>query len=283
MKETLEAKVAGMFPDARPIFVVGAARSGTSIVGDSLRFGAGIPGTREGFLYSTAYLLLAHLDQVWGHIGPGLDHFANEDRGDPKRERALARFDFRGMQASMLRHFHELSSQGEQVWLDKTPDVYMVHASPILASMYPKARWVWVQRNGVEVLDSRRRTHPEMTFAEGCNDWATVVTDWFRASKSFEGRWITVDQRDVAVARDAVARRLAEFLELDETQRAGIVRTFATHQPGRTTTRSFADVLTLSGADWPDEQKATFRERCAQAMELAGYAMDGPAEREQGR
>ncbi len=275
MSESLEQEVAGMFPDARPIFVVGAARSGTSIVGDALRFGAEIPGTREGFLYSTAYLLLTHLDQVWSRIGPGLDYFAAEDRGDPVRERAIARFDFRALQADVLRHFHQLSSQGEQVWLDKTPDVYMVHVSPILAAMYPQARWVWVQRNGVEVLDSRRRTHPEMTFAEGCDDWAGVVRDWYRASRAFEGRWIAVDQRDVAVSGPEVAARLATFLGLDAAQQRGVAQTFATHRPGKTMQRSFGDVLTLDRVDWPEEQKQTFRARCREAMELAGYDGEG--------
>ena len=35
VSESLEHRVKGMFPDARPIFVVGAARSGTSIVCDA--------------------------------------------------------------------------------------------------------------------------------------------------------------------------------------------------------------------------------------------------------
>lgn len=275
VSESLGHRVKGMFPDARPIFVVGAARSGTSIVCDALRFGAQIPGTREGFLYSNAYLLLTYLDQAWSQIGPGLSDFAAKDRGDPVRERAIARFDFRALQADLLRHFHQLSSQGEQVWLDKTPDIYMVHVSPILAAMYPQARWVWVQRNGVEVLDSRRRTHPEMTFAEGCDDWASVVRDWYRASGAFEGRWITVDQREVAVSGPKVAARLASFLVLDDAQQRGIAKTFATHQPGKTMGRRFDEVLTLDRADWPEEQKQTFRARCREAMALAGYDGEG--------
>ena len=273
MAGSLEQHVAGMFPDSRPIFVVGAARSGTTIVGDALRFGAGIPGAREGFVYSTAYLLLTQVDELWQRIGPRLERLVEDDGDDPDNQRAIARFDFRAYQAHCLRHFHELSSQGEEVWIDKTPDVYMVHASPILAAMYPRARWVWVQRNGIEVLDSRRRTHPEMTFAEACRDWASVVGDWHRVRAGLTGRWLGVEQREVGVAGAAVARRLADFLGLSDEQRAGIERTFGTHEPGRTTKRSFDEVLTLASAPWPDEQKAVFREVCADAMALAGYSM----------
>lgn len=269
---SLDANFAGMFPDARPIFVLGAARSGTSIVCDGLRFGAGIPGTREGFLFSTAYLLMTNVDALWQRIGPGLQYFADEDRGDPKRERALSRFDFHSYQRHCLRHFHELSTpNGERVWIDKTPDIYMVHAVTMLGAAYPQARWVWVQRNGIEVLDSRRRTHPEMTFTEGCRDWATVVNDWHRVRPLIADRWLEVDQRAVATHGPQTAAQLARFLGLDAKQQDGIAETFATHRPGKTMKRSFEQTLTLDNAEWPDDEKATFREICAGAMSQAGY------------
>ncbi|MDA0935254.1 MAG: hypothetical protein O3C51_17560, partial [Planctomycetota bacterium] len=83
MADVLAPEFRDLFPDAEPIFVVGAARSGTTIVGNGLRFGAGIPGNREGFVYTTAYLMLATLDERWQQIGPGIQHMADEDRGDP--------------------------------------------------------------------------------------------------------------------------------------------------------------------------------------------------------
>lgn len=270
---TLNENYRDLFPDACPIFVLGAARSGTSIVGDALRFGAGIPGTREGFLFSTAYLLITNIDALWQKIGPPLQYFADEDRGDAKRERALSRFDFHEYQRHCLRHFHQLASRDGQTWIDKTPDIYMVHAVPILAAAYPKARWIWVQRNGIEVLDSRRRTHPEMTFAEGCNDWAQVVTDWHRVRGLLGDRWIQVDQREVVNDPEAAAARQQEFLGLDEEQRSGIVETYRTKRPGKTMQRDLTAVLTLASAEWPDEQKVQFREICAEAMQAAGYSL----------
>jgi hypothetical protein len=263
-----------LFPEAEPIFVLGAARSGTSIACEALRYGAGLPGKREGFLFSTAYLLMSHLDGLWQRIGPGLEHFADEERGVRDRERALARFEFGAFLRHCLRHFHELSAPaGERVWVDKTPDIYMVHATPILAAAYPRGRWVFMQRNGIEVLDSRRRTHPEMTFEEGCRDWAMVIADWHRARTLLAGRFLEIDQREVALQGPATAARLAAFLGLDAAQQAGIAAVFATHRPGRTTTRGYAEVLTLATAPWPDEQKATFRALCGDAMRAAGYEL----------
>lgn len=264
----------GMFPESEPVFVLGAARSGTTIVGDALRFGARIPGCREGFLYSTAYLLMTHLDARWQVIGPGLEHFAAEDRGDPQRERALARFEFGELLRTMLRHFHALAApRGERIWLDKTPDIYMVHATPILAAAYPRGRWVFMKRNGIEVLDSRRRTHPEMTFEAGCRDWALVMQDWLRARGHVEGRFLEIDQREVATEPGAVAQRLATFLRLDDARRGGIAGVFAAERPGRTTTRDYAEVLTLEAARWSAAEKATFRGTCAAAMQAWGYPL----------
>ena len=72
-----------------------------------------------------------------------------------------------------------------------------------------------------------------------------------------------------------VAARLATFLGLDDAQQRGVAQTFATHRPGKTMQRSFGDVLTLDRVDWPEEQKQTFRARCREAMELAGYDGEG--------
>jgi len=274
LADVLAPEFRDLFPDAEPIFVVGAARSGTTIVGNGLRFGAGIPGNREGFVYTTAYLMLATLDERWQQIGPGIQHMADEDRGDPRRERASSRFDFDALRRDVLRHFHAIAPpNGERVWVDKTPDIYMVHATPILASAYPRGRWIWVQRNGIEVLDSRRRTHPEMTFEAGCRDWAMVVGDWQRARKLVAGRCLEIDQREVATDGTGTAERIAEFLGLGAEAAAGIAEVFGRDRPGRTTTRDYRSALGLEDTDWSEEERAMFRTICGNAMAAAGYAL----------
>ena len=274
LADVLSPEFRDLFPDAEPIFVVGAARSGTTIVGNGLRFGAGIPGNREGFVYTTAYLMLATLDERWQQIGPGIQHMADEDRSDPRRERASSRFDFDALRRDVLRHFHAIAPpNGERVWVDRTPDIYMVHATPILASAYPRGRWIWVQRNGIEVLDSRRRTHPEMTFEAGCRDWAMVIRDWQRARKLVAERCLEIDQRDVAADGPATAARIAAFLGLGEDAAAGIAEVFGRDRPGRTTTRDYRSALRLEDTDWSEDERAMFRTICADAMAAAGYAL----------
>jgi hypothetical protein len=274
LADVLAPEFRDLFPDAEPIFVVGAARSGTTIVGNGLRFGAGIPGNREGFVYTTAYLMLATLHERWQQIGPGIQHMADEDRGDPRRERASSRFDFDALRRDVLRHFHAIAPpQGERVWVDKTPDIYMIHATPILAAAYPRGRWIWVQRNGIEVLDSRRRTHPEMTFEEGCHDWAMVIRDWQRARTLVSERCLEIDQRDVATSGPETAGRIAAFLGLDERAAEGLAEVFGRDRPGRTTTRDYRNALRLEDTDWTEAERQLFRAICAEAMATAGYPL----------
>src|SRR5690606_5546766 len=143
-------------------------------------------------------LLMTALDRYWREIGPPLERLAQDGRGDPDTERSLAAFALDGLLRDVLRHFHALATaHGEERWVDKTPDVYMVHATPILAQAYPRARFVFCRRSGVDVIDSRRRTHPEMTFAENCADWARILSDWQLARQHVEGRFVEVDQHDV--------------------------------------------------------------------------------------
>ncbi len=263
----------GMFPEHEPVFVLGAARSGTSIVCDGLRFGAGIPGCREGYVYSTAYLVMTHLEARWQEIGPGLEHLAGVDAEDADYKRALSRFDVDDLLRHVLRFFHDLSVEGDaRMWVDKTPDLYMVHATPILCRAYPRARFVFVRRNGLDVLDSRRRTHPEMSFEEGCADWVSVMTDWSRARALVEGRYLEVDQRDVALRGAEESRRLGEFLELDAGQVQGMTDHFSRERPGRTSKRSYSEELRLDSVDWKDEERTAFERMCLPTMELYGYS-----------
>lgn len=264
----------GLFPDSRPIFVVGPARSGTTIVGEAIRDGGGLPGFHEGFLFTTAYLFLTAIDARWDLIGPGVEHFREDGRESRSSRRALVRFDYDAFRAHVLRHFHELSTAaGETTWVDKTPDVYMLHAMPILASAYPRARIVFVRRNGIDVVRSRLRTHQEMAFEESCRDWATIMLGWMSLRDHLEGRAVEVEQRDVAVAPEEVARSLGAFLDFDDDQTAGIARAFATRHPGRTSTRDPQERPALGDTSWSAEQRAAFRTICGGAMTLFGYRM----------
>jgi hypothetical protein len=274
MEFTPDQKFAGLFPGFMPIFVIGAARSGTSVLCDALRLGAGLPGNREGFLMSVGYLLMTTLDRAWQTLGPGLQRLADGGRGDPAQERALTKFDADELLRDVLRHFHRLAvPESGSVWVDKTPDIYMVHATPILAAAYPAARWVWVQRNGVEVVDSRRRSHHGMSFEESCRDWAMVVGDWQRVRPMLGDRCLELDQRDIALRGAETAAKLGAFLGLGAAATCAMERVFSEHQPGRTTRRGYDEILTLDAAAWPAAQKETFRRICGRSMQAAGYSV----------
>lgn len=262
----------GLFPDHRPIFVLGPARSGTTIVGDALRLGAGIPGFHEGFLFTTAYQFLSALDERWDLIGPAIEHFGRDGAESESSRRALSRFDYDTFRAHVLRHFHELSTAGGEItWVAKTPDILMVHAVPMLAAAYPGARFVFVRRHGIDVIASRLRTHPEMTFTESCRDWAAIMLDWRSVRRFLGGRSFDVEQHEIARAPHTVAATLGRWLEFDEEQSEGIARVFTTRFPARTSARDLATPTLLSDTGWSVEQAEAFRIECGAAMDAYGY------------
>ena len=65
----MDGRVDGLYPDVRPIFVLGSYSSGTTILCDAIRRGAGIPGYGEGWLHPVAYTLINRLPEMWHELG----------------------------------------------------------------------------------------------------------------------------------------------------------------------------------------------------------------------
>lgn len=272
--ERAAATFGGLFPESRPIFVVGPARSGTSALGEALRLGAGLAGFHEGFLFSTAYLLLTALEERWDRIGPGVEHFRKDGAESAESRRSLVRFSFDELRRTFLTWFHDLSTaEGESVWVDKTPDVYMVHALPMLIAAYPRGRVLFVRRHGVRVIDSRTRTHPEMTFEQNCVDWTRVMADWLAVRSHIGERGMEVEQADLVRRPDAVGDSLAEFLALSADQALGIARVLKTRHPGQTIRQGAPLAPALTDVDWSDEQRGVFARVCGPVMQRYGYRM----------
>jgi hypothetical protein len=272
--ERAAATFGGLFPESRPIFVLGPARSGTSALGEALRLGANLPGFHEGFLFSTAYLLLTALEDRWDRIGPGVEHFRRDGADSDESRRSLVRFSFDDLRRAFLTWFHELSTaDGERVWVDKTPDIYMVHALPMLIAAYPRGRVLFVRRHGVRVIDSRTRTHPEMTFEQNCRDWARVMVDWLAVRSHVGERAMEVEQADLVQQPDAVGETVAEFLALSSEQAKGIARVLKTRHPGQTVREGAPLAPGLADVDWSTEQRGVFARVCGPVMQQYGYRM----------
>jgi hypothetical protein len=259
------------FPEARPVFIVGSVRSGTSIMINALRDGAGIRGFSEG---NVASLFQRMLDAIEDQQRL-LEEYRLEPPGRESRE------ELERLATCLPNYVTALYAQimGTGRWLDKSPESYlgapMIRYAPQLQEALPEARFVFCIRRGIENVMSRQRKFPEIPFRSCCISWADAARNWIAVRDRLDGRYLEVHQHRIAVHPDEVARALAVFLGFSDDQRQAVEDIF-THR--RFEQSQFAQDHRFIGLDetpWDEEQRQLFREHCAEMMGAFGYDL-GP-------
>ena len=149
-----------------------------------------------------------------------------------------------------------------------------------LSVLYPEAGFVYIVRNGIDVVQSRTQfpVFSNQTFEQHCEFWV-------QAARKFDylRRWdrcIEVRQEQLLAEPEAVFGRISRHLGIaDHPNPAAFVRTTLVHSRGDVSTQQNVDVSrALTGRapsheSWTDEQRAAFRRICAEDMDRLGYAM----------
>ena len=102
-------------PDERPIFVLGAARSGSSILTLGLTQGAGIPGLNESQVFPLLNQLLRTVDDYFDKLDAS--YVANTEA------HLIAKLSKQGLENRLVDIFREVHKEIYQdyTWVDKTP------------------------------------------------------------------------------------------------------------------------------------------------------------------
>jgi len=180
--------------DTRPVFVIGAPRSGTSLVEQLLATHAQVHACGE-------------LDDV-PHLARGFDP-RSQVCVEQLAERYLARLD-------------ELAP-GALRATDKLP--HNVFQLGVIAQCFPEARVVFVRREPLDVGLSiySCNFHAAHGYATRLNWIGAFLRDYARAVEHFQRvlplRWIEVEYEQLVAAPRAQAQRLVEFLELPWDER----------------------------------------------------------------
>lgn len=266
----------------RPILVVGVGRSGTSVVKRAL--GAHpevVAGDGEAPFVAT--------------IASAALHFESEERGAYRRD--ALRTDLGYMRDALRRICFE-AAMGPHHGLRRTlRESARARKSPLqlrrwclktfptaeqasgLLSLYEEARFVYVFRNGCDVVHSRTRfaSMRDRPFAEHCREWAEAEERYAYLLTVPES--IAIRQEELLADPRATLGRVLEHLRLRGHRAPASLASSTLVHPLDEPTKTGVDVTDAvrarepSWQNWTSEQRATFSEICRPAMERLGYDM----------
>ena len=252
---------------ARPVFVLGSVRSGTTAICQALQSATRYQGFSEGHILDVAIRL----------INAANAHFEKKDPYIASAERAayhLGQISPTRLHAEIVELLRRLAD-GYQTpyFFDKTPTYQMIASVPILAEAWPAARFIFMKRRGLENMASRLRKFGTAEFAGNCRDWALIMSAWRSVRNTVNGRFIEIDQRTMADQPDSVAEDLGVLLDLSPHEVLDMVHALR-HQRPETTDPCSSVIGDIAELGWTDQQIEIFRATCGAEMDACGYTYD---------
>jgi hypothetical protein len=259
--------VAGENVRARPLFILGSVRTGTTAICEALTKGTRYKGFPEGHVLDLAIRLMGavhtHFDFRERWIPPAISAHFQVGR--------FNRFYFTQEIIALLRR--TAAGYTTPYWYDKTPTYQMVASVPYLAEAFPEGRFLFMKRRGLETLSSRMRRFPNSVFEAICRDWRLIMAGWRAVRGTVEGRCLEIDQLDMKREPAVTARATGSLLGCDAAETAALAATIRDASP-EVTDPSSTVIGDLSSLGWTEEQIEHFRTTCGPEMEAYGYTYD---------
>ena len=253
-------------PNQYPVFVLGAARSGTSAVAQALLKLTRFSGHQEG-----------HLLDLMAHFSVALDKFYIEktDECRPGRDTTVSLVPQDFFQGKLNEMFIELIRKifPDGHWVDKTPNSNMIHLAPRLLQIWPNSRFIFMKRRFLENAASRTVKFPEQGFAHHCREWNWAMTAWKDVRDQLKGAAIEIDQRFLLARPGQVSKAVKTLLGLSDVQAARVKQALQYDHPERTSDKLASDI-DIEKMGWQPEQMQWFLQTCAETMTAFGYSTD---------
>jgi hypothetical protein len=248
--------------DASPVFVLGAARSGTSAMTQGLLKTGRYSGCEEG-----------HFFELAGVLTDRCEWFYKKKGDDSVRPGVLLSLIDRHVVSSRIKSiFADLARDvfRTRFWVDKTPQPAAVKYAPLFREIWPQSRFIFMCRRPLENVASRRRKFPTLTMQQLCADWVDVMRAWTSVRLQLAGAAIEVDQLVMAREPDAVASEIAAFLSLAPEEAERLKHSLRSDKPQQT--GNALETIGLSTVDWSEEDQMIFMELCMPWFSELGYS-----------
>ncbi|MGH8542405.1 MAG: sulfotransferase [Gammaproteobacteria bacterium] len=257
------------------VFVVGAPRSGTSIVWLALR--NALNSSRYGESHMMPFFASQAKRIRQDFCGLSGRKFAGTLAAETAPITLEAHF------LNMVRSFYNEAYHGANI-VDKTANLHAVKAIPFTRRVFPSAVFIFCRRRAIENVASRLRKWPNQSFESHCQWWTNVMSEWRSLRINLpEKTYREVDQHVIATRPAEAAQSLAEVMQLDWEENNLVLNTFRTAEASMIEGSKKERVLDLDCIDWDADRKRVFLEICGEELAAWGYTLDGTYCREKGR
>lgn len=257
-------------PTQFPVFILGPARSGTSAVALALLHSERYHGSGEGHFWALADSLLTTVDAYYH------DNVRALSQGTILRSvssETLTDYLRRGF-VQLARRLYPTA-----YWIDKTPTVPAVMATPLILQLWPNARFIFMRRRVIENLLSRRRKFPQNRDEPHYSDWAAIMRAWLRVRAQLKDAAIEIDHRQLVSDPARTSAAITSFLDMPEPA-ATKVRDYIVHNHPEQTDANFGSVHSLASLNMTEQQTLRLREKCDDVMSAYGYTYDASYSRD---
>lgn len=241
------------------VFIVGPARSGTSITYMLMRRVFGLPGRGESHIMPVYQTMVDAIPgrQAEVPVNVALQQIDAQAVRDLLRDNLVA--------------FYEQQFPGGS-WVDKTPGAHSIGTIPLIREWFPDAKCIVTMRTGIEVVVSAQAKFGiDFEFQFACEAWDYGAQATLAARAAPAGT-LFIDQHDMSNRTDQVAQDIATFLNRPNHATA-IAAFLRTERIGQLSEHDWTRRLTLEDVPWTKQQKAMFSIICGASMEAMGYPM----------
>ncbi|MFC1688943.1 sulfotransferase [Pseudomonadota bacterium] len=241
----------------RPIFVVGAPRSGTSMLHWALVQHANLWGSAESDFLSP---LIEGVDAAYAKGTEfGEYHWLN------KEEVTKSEF-FRQIGKAIDSLY--LSRSGNLRWVDQTPHYILYYDR--LRTMLPGAKFIHIVRDGRQVICSMQEKFG-WSFLQSTRMWKQLVEAGEAISRQARDDFLQVSYESVVQNPEQSFRQIYRFIEEEyDPNSVGFLEKPINTSPGRESEDS-ADKLIPRWRDWKPQKRIIFQAYCGKLNRSLGY------------
>ena len=241
------------------VFILGCARSGTSITYYAMREVFGLPGTGESHV-------MPIFQRVIRDFGAYQRRFSDTD---PRVLAAsLPPSEFRRHMIEYIRKFYaQKYPQGS--WVDKTPGAEALVGAPLIRETFPSAKLICTRRTGIEVVQSFRQKF-SCEFDAACQAWALSMNALLKVRESCPDI-LEIDQFDMTNASAEVAERMTDYLGVSEKTEA-LAEFFRSKRTDQLSSHDWRRRQTIADTDWNDDERTVFANTCGELMQKFDYS-----------